>query len=98
MYKWGWDQKNKKNEDGEDSDEDQDANIDEQSKQDDEKKDSDSTKNKGEELKQQLDLAISQVVIGNDELHHGIILPHKLNDISGDSSDQKENSDLVKDK
>lgn len=88
VYKWGWDQKNKKNEDenGEGEDDDQQDDQGEDQDQDDqnennepeasEKEAKDNTKNI--DLKMHLDQAISQVVINNDELNHGIKLPHQI--------------------
>lgn len=86
VYKWGWDQKNKKNEDQDETDDEQDADE-QQAQEEAEEKEKENDK---DDLKLQLDLAISQVVINNDELNHGIILPHKINEISNESYQQAE--------
>lgn len=95
VYKWGWDQKNKKNEEAEDSDDELDNGFDQEAQEEAEKKENENAQtDKKDDLKLQLDLAISQVVINNDELNHGIILPHKLTDLSNDSNLQKGETDL----
>lgn len=88
VYKWGWDQKNKKAEDQEDENDEED-NENETEKE----KNGDNENNEAvnaDDMKLQLDLAISQVVINNDELNHGIILPHKLDDITEDACNRNQ--------
>ena len=45
-------------------------------------------------MKLQLDLAISQVVINNDELNHGIMLPHQISDMKNSQNNTNEDNQM----
>lgn len=83
VYKWGWDQKNKKQEEEDEREQEEQDEKDEADRaKEREEAEQDVEQEKDKSNAMQLDLAISQVVINNDELNHGIILPHKMGGIA----------------
>ena len=98
VYKWGWDQKNKKAEEDEENNENDEMDFEENESDNNKHQiDPQTEKNIGNaaqkhDLKLQLDQAISQVVITNDELNNGITRPHNM-----DPKDGQEKSTVLGD-